>query len=508
MKYVKVGWVLGTNRIRAALVVALFCTAAACSSAVRDDVKSSTAVTDPAAIGATSSTTPAEGATAAASGKAVGASPKRAPGDKAGGAAAAATGTVTVGGKTLKVSHGVHNGMIDIGIPWLDAAAAGVAVKAITGYSNASIADSHAQAQAVVSYINTHGGIDGLKVNPVYYQLKVPNEESASGRAQEAQSACTAWTQDAHVFAFLVIIGPDPNYLECAAKNQTPIITSGFPEGVDAVQYAQIPNLIYAPGSLVFDDRERMLVDQMAKAGVLSSKSKVGIMIDGSTPMVKRAVDKTLLPELKRRGIPVVSQVAFPDCVESAYDTYALQMRQAGVTHVYFSGTYCGSVPLLLFGRAAENQKWSPEYVVSSDQGPAGNGNTQVSNKGAHMHGVGWLPGADDGSSSGTPAAKTCQSIMQAAGQGDSATTDIFGTGASYCEALFFLQTALTGTGELTPAGLSSGAAALADRWAPVVSRGADFRADHHFGVNTIQAFAFDQACGCMKYTGQPFRFR
>lgn len=416
--------------------------------------------------------------------------------------------TVTVDGKTLRVSQGLRDGKLDIGIPWFDAGAAGLAVQAITGYSDASIADSKAQAEAVVKHINATGGIAGLEINPVFYQLQVASSTTASGRARDAQAACTRWTQDTHVFAFLVIIGPDDNYLQCAQDTNTPILTSGFPEGVDAVQYAAMPNLIYAPASLVFDDREKMLVDQMARAGVLNEKTKVGLMIDGSVSMAVRSARNTLIPELKRRKIPIASEIVFPDCVESPWDTYALQMRQAGVTHVYFSGTYCGSVPLLLFGRSADSQRWEPHYVISSDQGPAGNGNRQISDKGPRLHGVGWLPGADDGSVVDTPSRATCSKIMEEAGQADSTTTDIFATGRSYCETLLFLQAALRGSTDLSPGGLGAGAARLADSWAPVVTRGADFRNNHHFAANTVQRFAFDDSCGCMKYVGAPTRFR
>ena len=420
---------------------------------------------------------------------------------------------MTIAGKTLLVSHGVQNGEIDIGIPWLDAAQASVVVQAVTGVGNAPVADSHAQAQAVVDYLNAHGGIDGLKIRPVYYKLGISNDANASGRAQDAQAACAQWTQDNHVFAFLVVIAPDTNYLQCAKNTQTPLLTAGFPELVDSVEYGQIPNLIYAPASMVIDDRERMLVDQMSREGVLNPNTKVGLLVDGSVSMIKRAADNTLLPELKRLHIPVVSEVVFPDCIQSPWDTYVLQMRQAGVTHVYLSGTYCGSVPLLLFGRGADNQKWAPQYILSSDQGPAGNAG-ENSSHGAGYHGAGWLPLADIGSPTPlTPTATTCNTIMRDAGQaqqgyGGKAGGDIFSTGTSYCETLLFLQAALRGSSQLTPDGVAAGAASLAGTWLPVVTRTTNFGANHHFAADTVQYFSYSPSCKCIAYTGAPFKFR
>lgn len=415
--------------------------------------------------------------------------------------AAAPTQTATVKGRTVTYSHGVSNGEIEIGIPWFDTSD----LKAVVGPAADSVGDSKKQAQAVVDYINANGGVAGLKIKPLYRQLQVASLVKASGRDQEAQAACADWEQDHKAFAFLVVIAPNDNYLQCAQDTNTPLLTGGgavTAQMVDEVEYAKMPNLIYNPSGMVANLRERMLVQQMVKAGVLGPKTKVGVVSDGTSAMVKRVVDGTLLPELRRHGVPVVAHAAASDCLDAPYSSHVLQMKQAGVTHVYFAGGYCGSGGSLAFMIAARNQRWYPQYVLSSEQSPS---IVQDDTK-PNVHGAGWQPHWDVAAEEPVSAnAALCAKIMRDAGQPEH---DALNLGDGYCDTLLFLHAALRGSTDITPEGIAAGAAALGDGWSPLMSYRANFGAGHHYGIDEVRHFAYGAECGCIEYISGPARIR
>jgi len=412
-------------------------------------------------------------------------------------------GQIVVAGKTLVFSHGVSNGEIEIGIPWIDTAAGKAALASIGG-AGATLGDSKAQAQAVVDYVNSHGGIDGLKVKPVFYQINVPNSTHASGRAQEAQAECAAWEQDHHAFAFLVVLAPDDVHLACSQATHTPVISAAAITSltVDEVLSSQMRNLIYNPSGLLADQRERTIVDRMVTTGVMTPKSKVGVLFDANSAVSRRSAARTLVPELNRRNIRVVSQIGISDCLDAPYGTYVLQLRQAGVTDVYLSAGNCGAAPVILFGRAADSQGWYPHIILGSDEAPGGMPGTQSEKIVEQMHGAGWQPHYDVQYTTTKPVSPTdalCGQIMKGAGEPE---YDSFDMATGYCEGLLFLQAALRNSTAITPDGLAAGAEALRNTWPGVLTPHSDFSGGYHDAADAIQPFAYDRSCKCMKYVG------
>lgn len=412
-----------------------------------------------------------------------------------------ATTTATVGDKTLTLGKGATAAGISIGIPWIDASQAQTVAQAAFGASVA-FADSRAQAQAVVDHLNDTGGIAGLKVLPVYHQIDVASSTTLSGRDREAQAACARWTEDAEVFAFLVVIGPNDNYATCAQQTRSVILTSGFGQPADETEFARLRDLLYYPSGMLADTREKLVVDQMVAAKVLSPKVKVGMVVDGTSPLFPRASARSAKPALQRHGIPVASTVVIPDCIQAPWDTYTLNFRQAGVTHLHFGATNCGVSPLLFMARAADNQQWYPHYVLGSDQVVNGVA-AALPRQGENFRGVGWTPTYDVGEVTSTSTDKLCEKIMAEAGQPQ---YDPLNTGPSYCETLLFLQAALRNTDAVTVEALAARSRALGTNWEPVVTHGADF--GFPMAANTVQLFAFDAECSCMQYTTRPARFR
>lgn len=484
------------NRMRRAAAAVLAVVAAACSStSPTQDQRLEASVTSTSAV-QLDDLTPGASTTAVSGAP----SPNRTARSNS---RAAPPIEVSVGNRKLTNSHGIVDGQLQIGIPWIDTAAGKAALASIGG-GGATLGDSRRQAQGVVDHINRTGGVAGLKLNPIFYEINVASSTNAAGRAREAQAACAAWEEDNEAFAFLVVLAPDDGHLACAQKTNSPAISSAAITTltVDEETFAQMPNLLYNPSGLLADQRERAMVSQMVAEGVLTSKSKVGIMTDGNVAASKRVVQRTLRPELAKRKIEVVHEIAISDCLDAPYSSYVLQMRRAGVTDVYMAAGNCGAAPVLFFGRAADSQGWYPHILVGSDEAPGGMPGTQSRRVVEQIYGVGWQPRYDTAYSDGADVSPTdalCGEIMEGIGEPQD---DAFDMANSYCDALLFLQAALRGSTTITPDGLAAGAAALRDTWQSVWTPRTNFAGGHLYGANAIRPLAFSADCECMRYTG------
>src|SRR5436190_2714181 len=136
----------------------------------------------PGAVGPTSGGGPGTSSTAAGAG----------PGAVSG--SAAESGGASGGGSATGVAGGAGNGpgltasTIYVGDAYdPDTASADAAL----GAAGANPGDTKAETEAVLNYINGHGGIAHRKVVPVWYRLNLNQPISTS-----AESACQTWTQD------------------------------------------------------------------------------------------------------------------------------------------------------------------------------------------------------------------------------------------------------------------------------------------------------------------------
>ena len=415
-------------------------------------------------------------------------------------APALGTHTETVGGRTVLVGHGITPTRIEIGIQWLDAAGSASAISAVGGKSSAS-GNVKKDAQSVVDYINAHGGVAGRQIAPVFYQANIQNLTTESGRSQEAQSMCASFTQDHHVFAMVFLTASNDNVLDCAQRTQTPILTNSLGQMIDDQRYAQMANYIYDPSDMTVDQRERMLADQMVQRGLLTPSSKLGLLIEGNSPMFKGAADRTLIPELRKYHIPVASEAIYPDFIESAWSTYVLQFQQAGVTNVYFGDSEGSGWAAVFFMEAAENQHYFPKYEFATDHGFSFVAGSAPADQLVNVQGEGWVQSRDlSGSDATQPLTSTgavCAQIMKSVGEPPV-------NGPPLCEPLFLLQKGLGAATDLTPGGFATAVEALKDSWPPVFVRRALFGPGHHLGAVEIRDVGFDRSCTCFKYTSAP----
>jgi hypothetical protein len=399
-------------------------------------------------------------------------------------------------------AHGVTEDTIEIGIATVDAQDASNAVEGVGGHGDAlEQGTSYTQAaQAVIAYINDHGGIAGRKVVPVFYSVDATNATTRSGRSQEQERACALWTEDHHVFAMLGWVAAAN--LDCAARSDTLFladILNGGQASMSASMLEDYGDVWYAPNGVTAERRGRNLVEALSKAGWFTDDSRVGILVEDREG-TRDGVDDGMLPALQDLGVEPV-QIVYPDGMEAPWQNYILQLQQEGVTHVLFSQSEPNAYTVSLAQTAAEAQHYQPHWAISTDLLPRalvalGAPHAQLTN----TTGIGWIPAldttADDAPTSSTGSA--CAEISETSGQPYASI---------YCDGLFFLQFVAEQATELTPKGVREAVAELGSTYESAATLGGltSFESDRHDGASSYRVLTFDDTCGdtgCFVYTG------
>lgn len=443
--------------------------------------------------------------------------PEREPGAVSGGADVASAAEVRPGegGSSARPggripaapgSRGVTDTTIILGFQ-VDDFAKGNAVSGSMGGSSDAFGDDEVQKklQAVVDYVNAHGGIAGRKVEPVWHYEDATSVTSATGRQQEAQRACATWTEDNAVFAFAGG-DADPAMRECAVRSKTPMIVLDHTVYPSKKMFDSFAPYWYAPHLMVADHRERALAKTLLADGFFPNGAKVGLLIEDS-PGIRAGVEAGMKPVLKAAGVDVAAEAVYPDPIDSPWSTYVLRFQSAGVTHVVMSTTSYLWAPSLLMMRAAESQGFRPRWGLGSDQAPNLLGSMGAPPEQlAKAQGMGWIPFLDEGPTKlASPQEALCVQILTKAG---------FASGpgdGGFCEFPFFMKAALDRAEVISPEGLARAVGGLGTAYVSTmtINGSTSFGPGKHDGPATMRSIAFDQRCGqdgvsCFKYTSAP----
>lgn len=493
----------GHLSVAAALLLLLV--AAACSSTERVEVGGATEVTTDASdvVGADGTTSDGSVVGADAPTSAGGAKPASGPGATAakgkGTNADGSTNTTAPGQSPGGAPKSSAGGPLEIGISYLNAEQALILLTAVGGDpTGLQVGDPKKQAQLVVDYVNSHGGIANRQIKPIYYEVD-------RSQQNQGQRMCAAFTEDNHVALMVVQSPEDGTIVQCAADHKTPLVLSGFDNSyIDQERFAKIGDYYYTTTNFLADRREKTYVDSLVSQGLLSKSSKVGLLTFDN-PDIKRSVAKSLKPALAAHGITVADEVVYPDTIESPWPNYVLQFQTHDIDRVLFAAGG-GSIVPILFMRAADNQGFRPQYGLASDNflGFVASNVPKSQLEGARA--IGWVPYADLSADFGaTPAASSnnalCREIMTKGGEPPSA-----GFGLGYCDGLFFLKRTLDAAGQVSPAALAAAVAALGDSYTSVWHYGSRFGAGRHDGADVVRPAAFDGGCTCFRYTGPASR--
>jgi hypothetical protein len=516
-----------TNRVRGftrcgALVVALVALLAGCGSTVQLPASSTAAnggglavptggPADPLGTAGGGSGTGATGSIAgagsngASSGGTVGSA-----GTSTG--SGAGTGGGTGGGTVAPVSGGT----IQIGFIYTTGRQQAAAALGAAGVTSG---DEEAQWKVLVHYINTHGGVAGRQIQPVYHGESDTSTESISS---QEQAACDDFTQDHHVFAAMSSFEVTDTFLGCMQKRGVPTLIS-LESISDGSEFQRLP-LHFEPSDINLDRQATALADGLASEGYLASrtpatKAKFGIFTYNTASYDHAA--HALAGRLKQHGAASVeiSEAPFANTtsdtsgIATAASSAVLKFRSDGVDHVMFLDL--NGLLAFLFMEQAASQGYTPRYGLTSQSSGShladllgNNANSQLNN----AVGIGWIPVLDLPATqypdkAGTAPKQLCVRLMRSGGQSQGLSSpgaELVALGQ--CDDAFLLQAAAARAGaQLSASTLLAAVDGLRNAYTPTLTFTASFASGQHDGGSSVRKVAYATSCKCFRYTSAPY---
>jgi hypothetical protein len=403
----------------------------------------------------------------------------------------------------VRVGPGVKTKTIDIGLTFQDNNAT---ASSIASAYNVQLADNRGAYEALIRYINTHGGVAGRQLRPTYYTY-----DPTSGTGDQiGQAACAHFTEDADVFAALDPLSGSRAFDSCMQRRGRVMVEYGLYFG-SRPRWETYPNQVAADG-LPFDDGGRILAESLASTGFLTSTTPLGAVVRSSADLTY-AYKNGFVPALAKRGLRV-SQTQYIRDAQSSSDisgytadisSAVLKFRSSGINRVVFFDT--GSYAALVFSQNAEQQSYHPRYGFSSLNSIValqGSGSAAPKQQMVGAQGVSWETHADGLSKARTRSAQQCIDILKAAG----VIASDAGTEASYlktCQTFFLFKAAADSAGrDLNRDTFVAAVERLGSSFVATNSwNGATrFGARDHSGVSVFRPFAYREACSCFVPSG------
>jgi len=379
-------------------------------------------------------------------------------------------------------------------------------VSSLASAYNVQLANNRGAYEALVRYVNTHGGIGGRRLSPDYYTY-----DPTSGTADQiGQAACAAFTEDDKVFAAIDPVNGSGSFNTCMQQRGRVMMQYGLYFG-SSKAWAKYPNVVAADG-LPLDDGGRILAEHLAASGFLSKSTRLGAIVRSSDDLTQ-AYSHGFVPALAKYGLRVEQTQYIRDAQASSdisgytadISSAVLKFSTTGIDRVVFFDT--GSYAATVFTQTAEKQQYRPKYGFSSLNsivGLQGSSSTAPQQQMVGAQGVSWETNADGLTKTRTPSAQQCLAILKEAGIVPSDA----GTEGNYlktCQTFFLFKTAA----ELAGPDLNR------DSFLSAVERlGSTFRSTNtwdglthfgpgdHSGVSVFRPFVYREACSCFAVSG------
>jgi hypothetical protein len=389
-----------------------------------------------------------------------------------------------------------------------DAAQADAAI----GAAGLNPGDTKAETEAVIAYLNSHGGIAHRKVVPVWYKQSVSNDANTTEQAE-----CATWTQDNKVF---VLQNATQIIDQCAQSSGAINVSAGVITSETSAILQHFPGS-YNMSGLVNDRAMRYTIEGLAKLGYFSKGAKVGIAT-WDDPVFTYSIQHAAIPALAKLGIRnvpvkyVTSPQSYGDlgATSSSARSAILNFQTTGIDHVILfdgqSGVNSSGILVIEWMNQAQSQSYNPKYGLNSTSGLSTIAPDVPAQQLAGAEGVGWMPGidlanADFAALPMSARGKLCLQIMKDAGQQQSGANAIT-IQLGICDRMFLLKQVFDSmTGPINQATAEAALNALGTTWQPTVTFGQDFSASRHDGAYLVRNATFNSGCGCFKYTGQAY---
>jgi ABC-type branched-subunit amino acid transport system substrate-binding protein len=361
--------------------------------------------------------------------------------------------------------------------------------------------------KAIINGYNAAGGIAGrqIKLVPMPFGKSDPNATTA----EQAQANCLAITQ-ASPQIFAVVSDPaDVDMDPCLNSRGIPVIL-GSNFLVPDQLFTAAP---YTAGFAVSGSHAaQALIGVLTNAGYLDGATNVAV-VDSAAEAFQPAVHDTLIPGLQKAGSATVKEYTLPassDGAKAAMSSLVLRMRADGVDRVILFGEDPG---LTLLTQQMVSQKFTPRLAELGSLG-ASYGARAVGLQNASpdvlenlvtffWDATAGTPQQQEQWRASDPAAQRCVQLLKAANQ--PASADSMFTAAPLCEGLDLLKAALehSGSDAVNAQAFSAGIAELGS-FEPVTAFAAQFSADRRDGDSSYKVMAYQTACKCFAYTGDP----
>jgi hypothetical protein len=379
---------------------------------------------------------------------------------------------------------------------------------AALGAANANPGDTKAETEAMVNWINAHGGVDGRKVSIVWYQASVQNDSTTTD-----EQGCQTWTQDHKVF----ILGAGTPILDqCTANEHAVALDFGAITEETTQMDARYPADIDVTGPTI-DHSMEITINGLQKQGYFSKGAKLGI-VTWDDPYYHYGVAAGADPALSRIGISpssvaveyITPPASYGDlgATSSSVQSAVLKFRTAGIDHVLLfdgpSGVNSSGVLFLEWMQQANSQLYYPRYGLNSTSGFSALASDVPSKELVNSIGVGWEPLLDETStdypkSKLDPQGQLCMQIMAAAGQSESSNNAV-AIQTAICDEFFFMQKALAGVKPLNQRTAVDAIDAIGN-YTPIETFGVHVSASQHDGLELVRNTSFYSSCDCYRYT-------
>jgi hypothetical protein len=351
---------------------------------------------------------------------------------------------------------------------------------------NIGTGDAKALANALIKRLNASGGILGRTIVPVFHGVSAAS--AAADPASTDQAMCTAFTQDAKVFA--VVLGAD-----CLTVKHVPWARTSSQIASDRQTFTAAAPYLYDPNIMDTDDEIPLQLDRAVAHGFITPKSKIGLYYP-DTPQDGR-IAKAYAKALESRGLKVAATYANSNVTNA--NGAVLSMRAAGVDRVI---SWTGGTAYFMI--SADNQGYRPKYLLNTylnltsvmEVVPP---KAQLSGS----FGIGWQPpnDVDSASAIARPGKALCDKALADSGQANPQGSVAFIL-YSYCDSIELFVLGARAGGSLTPQGIRAGITKLGADFPTALNFESAYGLGRYSGALAARDIAFDGGCGCFKYQG------
>lgn len=377
--------------------------------------------------------------------------------------------------------------------------------------ASAEDVDQAAAIRSAVAWVNTHGGLNGHKLDAKIEEVSATSQDSYDSQYQRL---CQKYTQDDKVAAASNVgVGANSNMDACMNRAKTLFLT-GSNTLHDEQDYAATP-LVVSPHEVSSSVLAKTIAQLIVGRAFEKSGGNVGLL-NYDIPEYNRAFDRYLKPILAAAGIGVVRYTIPPPASTadignsvSVVQSAQLKMAAQGVKTVTFLCSGCAA----FFIQAANSQNYYPRYVLSSLDTPgAADGSTYERALRSSVS-IGWQPAADYGTTAppAPPAYsatyKRCYDIQKKGGVIKSAGS--VGIAIVTCEAVlqFYEAARANPTSEITATSLRDGLLKLGTSHPSALNFATDLTPAKHAGAAQYRLMTWNDRCSCPAYSGPSLTF-